>query len=240
LPIAPLRGRERKQVPAFSREKSGLTTYRLVCTLQIMTANAPTKKAPDVTRRKILEAAFAEFYKNGFQGGSLNQIVETAGITKGALFHHFSGKQDLGYAVVDEIIAPILEQRWLGPLAASKDPITDMKRLFRHFVKEDVGSRHYKQGCPLNNLAQEMSPLDDGFRKRIDGLYSTWRKSYADALAAGIAAGKVRKDVSPDKVASLIVASQMGIWGSGKSSQSDDLMLQACDALCSYLEDLRC
>src|SRR5262245_23724354 len=124
-------------------------------------------KAPDVTRRRILEAAFAEFYRNGFQGGSLNEIVEKAGTTKGALFHHFAGKQELGYAVVDEIIEPILEQRWLAPLTGSSDPITEMQRLFRQFIKEDIGARHYVNGCPLNNFAQEMSPLDEGFRKRI-------------------------------------------------------------------------
>jgi len=197
-------------------------------------------KTPDATRRKILEAAFAEFYKNGFQGGSLNQIVEAAGTTKGALFHHFSGKQELGYAVVDEIIGPILEQRWLAPLSDSKDPIADIKRVFRQYVKEGAGTGNYVQGCPLNNLAQEMSPLDEGFHKRIDQLYRTWRKRYADALARGIAAGTVRKDVAPRKVASLLVASQMGIWGSGKSSQDNDLMIQACDALCGYLEGLRC
>jgi AcrR family transcriptional regulator len=198
----------------------------------------PTK-APDATRRKILEAAFMEFYRNGFQGGSLNQIVEAAGTTKGALFHHFAGKQELGYAVIDEIIAPILEQRWLAPVTDSTDPIADIKRVFRQYAKEDVGSGHFVQGCPLNNLAQEMSPLDEGFRQRIDRLYTTWRKRYADALAAGIAAGTVRKDVVPRKVASLLVASQMGIWGSGKSSQDNDLMIQACDALCGYLEGLR-
>ena len=53
-------------------------------------------RAPQLSRRKILEAAFAEFYANGFQGGSLNHIVEMAGTTKGALFHHFDGKQELG------------------------------------------------------------------------------------------------------------------------------------------------
>ena len=196
-------------------------------------------KAPDATRRRILEAAFAEFYKNGYQGGSLNQIVEAAGTTKGALFHHFAGKQELGYAVIDEIIEPTLEQRWLAPLEDSKDPIADIKRVFRHYTKQDASTGKYVQGCPLNNLAQEMSPLDEGFRKRIDRLYTTWRKRYADALAAGIAVGTVRKDVAPHKVASLLVATQMGIWGSGKSSQDNDLMIQACDALCGYLEGLR-
>src|SRR5260370_575459 len=67
---------------------------------------ASTTKAPEATRRKIPGAAFAEFYKNGFQGGSLSHIVKVAGTTKGALFHHFSGKQELGYAVGGEIIAP--------------------------------------------------------------------------------------------------------------------------------------
>jgi TetR/AcrR family transcriptional regulator, transcriptional repressor for nem operon len=199
---------------------------------------APTK-TPEATRQKILMAAFAEFYKHGFQGGSLNHIVETAGTTKGALFHHFAGKQELGYAVVDEIIGPILQQRWLTPVAGSADPISELKRAFRKFVKEDIESGSYVQGCPLNNLAQEMSPLDQGFRKRIDKLYDTWRKNYAAAFADAIKAGKVRKDVSPRSVAALVVAAQMGIWGTAKSSQSPQLMAQAGEALCEYLDSLR-
>jgi AcrR family transcriptional regulator len=196
-------------------------------------------KAPKATRRKLLDAAFAEFYKHGFQGGSLNQIVDGAGATKGALFHHFTGKQDLGYAVVDELIGPLLMQRWLDPLEGSLDPIADLKRAFRKHVKEDLESGSFVHGCPLNNLAQEMSPLDEGFRKRIDQHYASWRRGIAAAISAGIRAGKVKKDASPRNVAALVVASQMGIWGTGKSSRSKELMLQATEALCEYLDDLK-
>ena len=198
-----------------------------------------TIKAPEATRQKILAAAFAEFYKNGFQGGSLNQIVEAADVTKGALFHHFAGKQELGYAVVDDIIVPILKQRWLDPLAGSTNPVADLKRAFRQFVKEDIETGSFVQGCPLNNLAQEMSPLDEGFRKRIDKLYLAWRKCVAEALAEGIKTGKVRKDISPRDAAALVVAAQMGIWGTGKSSRSKELMVQAGEALCGYLDSLK-
>jgi len=201
--------------------------------------SATATRAPGNTRRKILQAAFDEFHRHGFQGGSVNQIVESAGTTKGALFHHFGNKNELGYAVVNELIEPRIKQRWFDPLAESVDPIADLKRLLRQAMKEDVAEARYVQGCPLNNLAQEMSPLDDGFRKRLDHLYATWRKRYADALAAGIKAGKVRKGVSPQKVASLLVATQMGIWGTGKSSRDAGLMLQACEAVCGYLEGLR-
>src|SRR3954463_159353 len=172
-----------------------------------------TSRTPEATRQKILMAAFHEFYKNGFQGGSLNHLVETAGTTKGALFHHFAGKQELGYAVIDEMIGPILKQRWLDPLTGSSNPIADLKQAFRQYVNEDIETGHFVQGCPLNNLAQEMSPLDEGFHARINGLYNEWRRCYAAAIANGIKAGKVRKDASPKNVASLVVASQMGIWG---------------------------
>ncbi|HET9165397.1 MAG TPA: TetR/AcrR family transcriptional regulator [Candidatus Angelobacter sp.] len=185
-------------------------------------------------------AAFLEFYKHGFQGGSLNHIVETAGTTKGALFHHFAaGKQELGYAVVDEVIGPLLQQRWLSPVADAPDPIAALKKAFRQYIKTDIDSGSFVQGCPLNNLAQEMSPLDPGFRRRIDKLYDTWRNSYAAAFAEGIKARKVRKDISPRNVAALVVASQMGIWGTAKSSQDPQLMVHACDAICDYLDGLR-
>src|SRR5205823_14274541 len=103
-------------------------------------------RVPDATRKKILEAAFMEFYKHGFQGGSLNHIVATAGTTKGALFHHFDGKQELGYAVVDEIIGPLLLQRWLEPVDASTDPVPALQAAFRRFVATDIQSGAWLNG----------------------------------------------------------------------------------------------
>jgi AcrR family transcriptional regulator len=196
-------------------------------------------RAPEATRRRLLEAAFAEFYANGFQGGSLNHIVEQAGATKGALFHHFESKQALGYAVLDDIIGPLLLSRWLDPLSDTTDPLAAIQQAFRRYVEADIASGHWLQGCPLNNLAQEMSPLDAGFQQRIERLYDTWRAHYAAALERGIQAGTVRSDVAPANVAALLVAAQMGIWGSGKSARDTQVMRQATDGVCDYLASLR-
>ncbi len=198
-----------------------------------------TPRQPEETRRRLLEAAFGEFYRHGFQGGSLARIVEAAGITKGALFHHFAGKQALGYAVVDEIIEPLLLERWLGGLEGAADPISVIEAAFRRYARQDVESGSWVDGCPLNNLAQEMSPLDEGFHERIDALYVRWRTAFAAALAKGIEVGTVRPEVSPERTAALLVASQMGIWGTGKSSRDAGQMLAACEAVCDYLEGLR-
>ncbi len=201
--------------------------------------NVTAAKPAEETRQRILQAAFEEFYRNGFQGGSLNHIVDQAGTTKGALFHHFDGKNDLGCAVVEEVIQPLIKARWLDSLASSIDPIADLKRTLRQFVKEEVANGRLVQGCPLNNLAQEMSPLDEGLRKRIEKVYVEWRECLAAALARGIKAGKVRKDISARNVAAFVVAAQAGIIGTAKNAQSEDLMMQAGAGLSDYLDSLK-
>jgi TetR/AcrR family transcriptional regulator, transcriptional repressor for nem operon len=196
-------------------------------------------RKPESTRRKILEAAFDEFYKNGFQGGSINRIVDQAGTTKGALFHHFEDKNDLGYAVVEEIVFAEIKERWLNPLADSIDPIATVKKAMRQFAKEEGANGRLLQGCPLNNLAQEMSPLDEGFRRRLEKVYSAWREGLESALARGIKAGTVRKRISSRKVAALVVAALEGIIGTAKNAQSMELLELAGEGLFDYLDTLR-
>jgi len=196
-------------------------------------------KAPENTRRRILEAAFDEFYKNGFQGGSLNDIVDKAGTTKGALFHHFEGKNDLGHAVVEEVVQPMIKQRWLDPLASSIDPIEDLKSVLHEFVSNVAQQGRLEHGCPLNNLAQEMSPLNEGLRDQIEKVYGMWREGLAAAFARGIKAGKVRANISPRTVAAFIVAAQAGIIGTAKAAQSEELMAEAGAGLFDYLDSLK-
>jgi AcrR family transcriptional regulator len=147
----------------------------------------------ETTRQRIVRIAFEEFYRYGFQAGSLNRIVEETGLTKGALFHHFAGKQELGYAVVDEVIWPQFKATWIDPLEQSADPIRDTKRLLRQMADQGPSiCISLTQGCPVNNLAQEMSPLDEGFRQRLEKIYMAWRLALKTALANGIKAGTVR------------------------------------------------
>ena len=47
-------------------------------------------KAPDTTRQKLLQAAFTEIYRHGFQAASLTQILSDTALTKGALYHALS------------------------------------------------------------------------------------------------------------------------------------------------------
>jgi len=188
------------------------------------------------TRSRILESAYQEFYAHGYQGGSLNHIIERAETSKGALFHHFKGKQDLGYTVLDEVIYPLVTEDWINPLSQNSDPIATIKGIIKG---KKLSKDELCHGCPLNNLAQEMSPLDETFRNKIETIYGKWRYAMEDAFKRGIKAGKVSKTVSPKKVAAFIVASIMGIIGTAKNSQSLELLKTSADGLFLYLDSLK-
>ncbi|MES9978123.1 MAG: TetR/AcrR family transcriptional regulator, partial [Candidatus Thiodiazotropha sp. 6PLUC5] len=130
----------------------------------------------DKTRQALLEAAYEEIYRDGFQAASLSAILERTGVTKGALYHHFSSKLELGYAVVDEEISNKLHQLWIQPLQNEGNPI-DILVATIELAGQQITDKQLYLGCPLNNLAQEMSPIDAGFRMRIDQLYQQWLKS---------------------------------------------------------------
>src|ERR1700728_3100536 len=78
---------------------------------------------PGRTRERLLQAASREIYRSGFQSASLGTILASAGVTKGALYHHFKNKEALGYAVVEEVILPNVRGRWVRPLQSVKNPI---------------------------------------------------------------------------------------------------------------------
>ena len=196
-------------------------------------------REPDVTRAKILKAAFDEIHRRGFQAASLDRILAEAGVTKGALYHHFPDKASLGYAVVDEVVRGFLLERWLGSLEASTgDPLAAIQRTLR-LRGTTLTAHEVELGCPLNNLTQEMSPLDEEFRRRIDAIFDEWRGAFARAIERAQAAGTVRKDVDAQQVAAFLVAAAEGSFGLAKGARSRKMFRSNMELLVDYLDTLR-
>src|SRR5260370_21567845 len=137
---------------------------------------------PERTRERLLQAASREIYRSGFQSASLDTILAVAGVTKGALYYHFDSKEALGYAVVEEVIAPDVHGKWVRPLQSVKDPID---ALICAVQRIPVRPADVRGGCQLNNLAQEMSPLDAGFRKRLATIFDAWREAIGSTFRDG-------------------------------------------------------
>lgn len=199
--------------------------------------NRPLKRQPDLTRQTLLAAAFEEIHRSGFRAASLDAILETTGVTKGALYHHFGSKAELGYAVVEEVIKPFVEAGW-KPLLQAEDCVSVALSLCKQLAQQR-SERAIECGCPFNNLINEMSPVDEGFRVRLQQILDDWRAGLIQALKAGQLRDVVRKNVEPAAAAAFIIGSIEGCVGMAKAKQSREFMDAGMRGLMDYLEQLR-
>jgi AcrR family transcriptional regulator len=195
------------------------------------------ERRPDLTRQKLLDVAADEIYHVGFQAAGISNILKKAGVSKGALYHHFPTKLDLGYAVVDEVFAGHYWETW-EPILQADDPVDALIALIQEHHSRMRGD-NLTCGCPLNNLAQEMSPLDEGFRQRVQGIFDAWRKGLAEALRRAQKSDLLRQDVQPQPTAAFIVASLQGAIIMAKNAQDNSLFAESVEGLLEYLEGLK-
>jgi TetR/AcrR family transcriptional regulator, transcriptional repressor for nem operon len=190
------------------------------------------------TRERLLQAAFREVYKVGFQSAGIDTILAATNVTKGALYYHFENKQALGYAIVEEIVAKLPRDRWLLPLQQSKDkdPIDALIGIVQAIPARP---RDVKGGCPLVNLAQEMSQLDEQFRKRLERIFHAWQEGIAMALRRGQHQGAVRRDLVPEETASFLIAMVEGYEVLAKNAQDAKVWNMGIRNVVGWLTSLR-
>ena len=191
---------------------------------------------PQSTRELLLQAAFREVYKSGFQGAGIEAILAATGVTKGALYYHFDSKDALGHAIVEEIITKVIDDSWLRHLRSNGRPLDILIGIVR---RTSVRPEDVKGGCPLVNLTQEMSPLDERFRKRLERIMHTWHEEVAAILRKGQAQGTVRRDLNPDETASFLIAMYEGYASLAKNAQDPKVWDVGIKNIVGWLKSLR-
>ncbi|KGK00525.1 TetR/AcrR family transcriptional regulator [Thalassotalea sp. ND16A] len=187
------------------------------------------------TRQKILEISADEIHKHGFTATSLSAILQRCKVSKGALYHHFPNKMELGYAVFEEIYTPMFLALW-QPAVEVDDPIAGLSEFFK-LMSTESSCEEVVCGCPLNNLCQEMSAIDEGFRLRILNMQQQLNQLIAINLQR--VSAQLRPDIDFSQVAYFIVASFHGSSSLSKSSQNKELFSKVINELCQYIANLR-
>ena len=191
---------------------------------------------PERTRERLLQAAFREVHRSGFQSAGIDTILAATNVTKGALYHHFESKEALGYAVIEEKIAKLTSDRWLRPMRNEGDPINILIGIVRRLPVRPQDIRH---SCALLNLSQEMSPLDEQFRKRLERIFIDWQEGIATLLRKGQFQGTVRRNLNPDETASFLVAMVEGYATLSKNAQDAMVWEIGIRNIVRWLQSLR-
>ena len=157
------------------------------------------------TKEQVLEAAFRLIHRHGFNNTSLEEILQESGVGKGNFYYHFKSKDELGYAILDRLALWSSEHLARELFGREEDPLKQIFRLFELMVSMQRNAGCVG-GCPVGNLALEMSDIHHGFRQRIEGILNTWRDQIADALTRAQERGQFSRDLQPARLAEFIIA----------------------------------
>ncbi|MEM8995260.1 MAG: TetR/AcrR family transcriptional regulator [Acidobacteriota bacterium] len=159
------------------------------------------------TRERIVEAAARLFHEQGFQGTGISTILREAGANPGSLYHFFRTKDELLRAVLEryeQLLHPVV----LGPVeSAEPDPIERIFRLLEWY-RAGMVETGCRLGCPLGNLALEVSDTHPEARPGIEVNLANWRAGIRRWLDA--AGDRLPADCDRDALAFFVLTVMEG------------------------------
>jgi len=190
------------------------------------------------TRHDILQKAFELVYTHGYQTTSIDDIIATTKVTKGAFYYHFKSKDDMGVAIINEILKPTMQASFIEPMEESEDPVKDIYKMMKHLLLENPFLQ-VAHGCPVGNITQEMTPWNEDFSKALNELIDLWKQTVIRSLKKAKAKGLINKTVNPEQVAYFIISGYWGIRNFGKLYNNKESYKVYLKELKIYLENLR-
>ena len=180
------------------------------------------------TREKILKAAAHLFALKGYHDAKLEEVLGTAQVSKGAFFHQFRDREDLGFAVLDwhmekrRQLLDAIEQEL--PLANQGDPL---QRVFRRLdaIQEMVHRReNCKGGCVIGNMSTALSDCHDGFRKRLAECFDEMAQEFRPHLEAAARQRRVTRRTNAGELARYVVTVIEGAIMQGRTLGDAELL----------------
>jgi AcrR family transcriptional regulator len=192
-------------------------------------------KQPLQTRSAILEATGIEFSQHGYAGTGLGSIVTRAGMTKGALFHHYPDKRSLAVAWVLESLMPAMDELWTQPLAGvgSLDAFLNLSRARCMELRADDAT------STLVAITAETAAGEPMLSAALQQVFAAWRDGISSLLERGKAAGWIHPSIQPEAEAGFYTAVFSGFTVTAKCASGESVLRSNAAALGAYLETLR-
>lgn len=159
------------------------------------------------TRDQIIQAASRLIHLGGFNSTSLDSILRESGVGKGGFYHYFSSKEELGLEILKRNFEAFSESVIDKAFRSPKPPLQQVFD-FLDLALEGMRSRSCAGGCPLGNLALEMSDSHEGFRTKLQEAFEIWRHRIEDALSMKVDTQRDRSYAR--RLSYLIIASVEG------------------------------
>lgn len=190
------------------------------------------------TRQNILQKAFALIYTQGYQTTSVDEIIATTQVTKGAFYYHFKTKDEMGLAILNELMIPNFQKTFIEPFESEDHPFDIIYNQMEYLLIE-TDDLKVEYGCPASNFTQEMAPWHLDFTKSLNQLTIQWEEAIKGCINKGKINGSVRDEINADEVAISIMSGYWGIRNLGKLKNSKSVYVTYLEGLKTYFNTLK-
>ena len=194
------------------------------------------------TRESITRAAAGLFALKGYHDTTLEEVQRAAEVTTGAFFHHFAGKEDLGFAVLDRHMErrrqelDQLEQEM--PVARPDDPLERVFRRLDAIAQMVTRPKHRKGGCIIGNLSTSLSDTHEGFRRRLAKCFDEMAMEFQPHLEAAVKQHGSGRSTDAKTLARYIVAIIEGSIMLARTQRSPQALANNFENLKNYLKQV--
>lgn len=195
-------------------------------------------KKSQETRLNILQKAFELIYQKGYQTTSVDEIIATTQVTKGAFYYHFKTKDEMGLAILNELMIPNFKNNFIQPFQTEGNPLDTIYNLLHYLLMESEDLK-VAYGCPASNFTQEMAPWNIDFTKALNNLSINWEKTMIDAIEKAKKEQVLKSDVNAKEVAIFVISGYWGVRNLGKLENSKSVYLIYLKGLKNYFESLK-
>jgi AcrR family transcriptional regulator len=191
------------------------------------------------TQELIIKTSFEIFYEKGYSATSIPDIMEKTNLSKGAFYHHFKNKVDIGKKVIEKILSKRIYDGFIAPLRSNDTQrISD---LLLHTFTERIKNFSEKEkalGCPANNLINEIGCSVSSFRDPLRKLMDSWKDALIKVIEIGKERNEIKTNVNSLSAATYLICSFEGARGIRKIYDDDSLFENYLNAVRDYIKTI--
>ena len=192
----------------------------------------------EFTKQTILNESFKLFYQNGFKTTSVDTIMKTTKLTKGAFYHHYKNKKELGLAVISLKLQERVFKGMIEPLQQPGNVVDILENTFSERLKS-FSLHDKKHGCPTNNFINEIGDFETAYQMALKQIINNWRDALIVLLERGKIEGSIKQDISSASVAVYLISAFEGVRGIRKLYDTDVILDQYMSGLSIYLQQIK-
>lgn len=237
VPPTPLVNASPAPTPTLDSPGRSLVVYQLVGLQALCRAGRGSRVAAGDARTKreqIIDAAARLIHLRGYNNTSIEDILQATGIGKGNFYHYFVSKEELGFAILDRQASRLANEVLRKAFAGSRDPLEQI-HAYLDLVLGVVRKSGCRGGCPVGNLAQELSDTHEGFRRHLMRTFEAWRGALERTLRRAREEGRLRPEADPARLSGFILAGIEGAILLAKVRKDADVLADCFKELKAHI-----